>query len=177
MKKPRRKADYTAAILVKDSSITRRAVDIRVRGNDVYAGPPHKGPLMKFSYHASGRYHLKTSSKSGPVMEIQKVPPAQIGKAEDLCGIAIATFSRLPPYHNEDYDETFTLDVEDLPRRRLALAISIGRDFSGVREQYPPDSEETVILQRILREEYPRICVLARVKRGVGDAGDRMRCA
>ncbi len=163
MKRLRKKPDYTAAVLVRDGEITRRAVEIRVRGKDIYAVQPHSG--LKVSYHESGRYHLKVNHRGKAVVPIQRTPPPLVEKAEGLWTMSIDKPSRLPLYRGQHYDETLTFDIEHLPRKRLALALAIGRDFHGLREEYPPDSEETMIVQYVLRQEVPKICVLVRVKR------------
>jgi len=165
VKGARNRADYRAAVLVRDAEVTRRAVEIMVRGDDVYALQPLKRVPMKVSYHALGQYHLKFGSKGKPVVPIQKTSPPRVEKAEALWTVSIVNFSRLPPHRRELYDEVLTLNAENLPRRRLALAVFIGRDFRGLRELYPPDPEGTVLLQRILRDKPPKICLFVRVKK------------
>jgi len=87
------KRRITAAILVKDGEVTRKAVLVVVRGNDVYAIQPHTE--MKVSYHALGRYHLKVGRGSKAVVPIQKIPPALVDRAEDVWGMTLVNFARM----------------------------------------------------------------------------------
>jgi hypothetical protein len=158
------KPDYHAAILTTDGHVRRRALEVVIRGRDVFAFEPRKGETTKATYHESGpRYFRIRSTK--PLRELDDVPPHQI-TGERLLYPPVY-LDQVPPLLDhgvQKYDIATVIDLRFFPPGMRVLRVSVGRNFSisGERPRY--GEGEIVYMEGLLREGSPRIYFRVSIK-------------
>ncbi|MFI5057322.1 MAG: hypothetical protein ACHQLQ_03985 [Candidatus Acidiferrales bacterium] len=74
MARPRSKPDFTAGVVLTDEARQCRALELRVRSDNLYAMQPRRGKAAKSSYHSSGEFHFKVGN-SAPITPTVELPP------------------------------------------------------------------------------------------------------
>jgi hypothetical protein len=115
-------ADYHACVIVRSASESKRALEILVRGSDLYAVQPRKGASIKTSYHESGVFHVKLGKKlvissSRPHIPTQVLleDASTVGPfRERVYSKSLENFAKLLDVKSgADYDEIAEFEIDD----------------------------------------------------------------
>jgi hypothetical protein len=118
----KRTADYHACIVVRSSGVAKRALEILVRGNDLYAFQPRKGVSIKTSYHESGAFHVKvgkrlaisSSRPHAPTRHLREDSRAVGALRECVYSVSLENYTNLLDLDSSaDYDETAEFEITD----------------------------------------------------------------
>jgi hypothetical protein len=154
----RKTSDYRAAVLVSDGATLRRAVQIEIKGNDVYVFQPRKRrPNPHTSYHQSGRYHVRIDPGGQPIFPRQKTPVKALRHEEPVYVVSVDNFSSLLQHKGEQYDASYTVDLDRLPEGLPVLQVSVGGTFCRRKGYQQDDYREQICHESVLRQETPRV--------------------
>lgn len=123
MRRTRKKtADYHACIVVRSSGVAKRAMEILVSGNDLYALQPRKDVSIKTSYHESGTFHVKVGKRlaiSGsrphaPTRHLREDSRAVGALRKRLYSVSLENYTKLLDLDSSvDYDEVAEFEIND----------------------------------------------------------------
>jgi len=118
MARPRSKPDFTAGVVLSDEVMERRALELRVRADNLYAVQPRRGKAVKSSYHSSGQFHFKIGgfAASKPTIEL---PPRFVKESafplghgrRCLFAISLENAPTLLQYTGQPYDYRIDLKL------------------------------------------------------------------
>jgi len=165
MARIRSKPDFTAGFVTWIGGKALRALELRVKGDDLYAMQPRHVQTEKVSYHASGQSHIKVGN-SKPILPFQKLPPRFLKEEAhrlrreryQLFTISLENAPTLLPYTGQEYDTKIDLHVPQVDGT-VVLQLYVGSD-SGQKALFEiQDYVETTVTERSLAGAGYEFCI------------------
>lgn len=155
MARLRSKPDFNAGFITWIDDKPLRALELCVRGDDLYAIQPKRGRSQKTSYHSSGQFHIKVGD-SAPILPTADLPPRFIKEYARHLGhdrrrlftISLENALSLLPYTGQEYDKRVDLHVPKIDGLAV-LELYLGNN-SGQRARYEIEGYlETTVTERM----------------------------
>jgi len=138
MARSRQKPDFTAGVVLSKGQRQLRALELRVKADNLFALQPRPGKMLKTSYHESGQFHAKFGT-GAPILPVVDLPSRFLKesafplglRSRQLFTISLENAEGLLQYTGQCYDRRIEIRMPNIDGS-LVLQLYVG-STSGQR--------------------------------------------